>query len=257
MRTARLAARLRHYDWAAAVIELMIVVVGILIALQVSNWNQRRLNHARADSYYRRIHTELLTDRQNIDVTLAYWKKVSAYGREAIAYGETGKLVAGSNWKTVLAYYQAGQVQPFELADTTFTEMRSAGDLDLIADENLRKELASYYRLTGTGITAMILHHDPVYRKQIRGLTPWHVQQYIWNHCFQEISNTREELLDCPSPISDQDAAAILATYRQSPTLLDNLRTWMSTLRVSVIVLISTRRDAVELAAEVNAARKR
>lgn len=256
MRTARLAARFRHYDWTAAFIELMIIIVGILIALQVSDWNQDRLDHARAQGYYRRIHADLLTDLQNIGTTLTYWNKVSTYGSEAIANGETGKLVDGSNWKTVLAYYQAGQVQPFELADTTFTEMRSAGDLDLIADENLRKQLANYYRLSGAGITAMILRHDPVYRKQIRGLTPWHVQQYIWNHCFQEISNTRQELLDCPSPISDQDAAAILATYRSSPSLLDNLRTWMSTLRVSKIVLTSTRKSTAQLTAEVEAKRK-
>lgn len=256
MRITRLAVRLRNYDWAAAFIELAIVVVGILIALQVSNWNQRRLDHARAEGYYRRIHADLLADRFNIGTTLTYWNKVSAYGGEAIAYGETGKLVDGSNWKTVLAWYQASQIQPFELEDTTFTEMRSAGDLNLIADENLRKQLADYYRLSGTGITAMILHHDPVYRKQIRGLTPWHVQQYIWNHCFHEISNTRQELLDCPSPISEQDAAAILATYRQSPTLLANLRTWMSTLRVSKIVLNDTRKSAIQLATEVKAAQK-
>ncbi len=39
MRAARLATRLRDYDWAAAFIELLIVVVGILIGLRVSNWN--------------------------------------------------------------------------------------------------------------------------------------------------------------------------------------------------------------------------
>ena len=38
----RLAARIRRYDWFAAAIELMIVVAGILIALQVSNWNEAR-----------------------------------------------------------------------------------------------------------------------------------------------------------------------------------------------------------------------
>jgi hypothetical protein len=54
MRAMNLASRLRAYDWIAAVIELVIVVVGILIALQVSNWNQDRVEHARADSYYRR-----------------------------------------------------------------------------------------------------------------------------------------------------------------------------------------------------------
>ncbi len=244
------------HDWTAAFIELSIVVVGILLALQVSTWNQDRLDRARADNYYRRIHEDLAADRVGIDQTLAYWKKVSAYGRAAIAYGETGQRVDGSNWKTLLAYYQASQLMPFELEDTTFVEMRDTGDLALIADETLRKRLATYYRLTGRGVTASILHHDPVYRMQIRGLTPWRVQHYIWDSCFRQLSGA-QELIDCPSPISEEDAAAVIETYRHSDTLLQNLRFWMSTLRVSQIVLDTARQDAIGLASDVHAARSR
>jgi len=49
MRPARLALRLRDHDWTAAIIELVIVIAGILIALQVSNWNQDRIERARGD----------------------------------------------------------------------------------------------------------------------------------------------------------------------------------------------------------------
>jgi hypothetical protein len=249
----KLAARLRSYDWTAAFIELVIVVVGILIALQVSNWNQSRLDHARADNYYRRLHAELLADRHNIDSTLKFWNKVSDYGRAAIAYGETGQRVDASNWKTVLAYYQSSQLMPFELESSTYSEMRDSDGLGLIADEGLRKRLADYYRLTGPGITANILHHDPVYRMQVRGLTPWSVQQYIWDKCYRALGGANQELIDCPSPISEQEAAAVLDSYRQSESLLQNLRFWMSTLRVGVIVLDSTRKDTNSLETEIQA----
>jgi hypothetical protein len=109
---SRLGTRLRTYDWTAAPIELVIVVAGILIALEVSNWNQNRQDLARADGYYRRIHADLSTDGKSFGTTLAYWGTVSSYGRAAIAYGENGQLVGGSAWKTVLAYYQASQTLP-------------------------------------------------------------------------------------------------------------------------------------------------
>ncbi|MEO8460682.1 MAG: hypothetical protein ABI451_09145 [Dokdonella sp.] len=259
MTTMKLAARLRDYDWTAAFIELLIVVVGILIALQVSNWNESRIDHARADSYYRRLHAELMGDEHNIDNALVFWKKVSAYGHAAIAYGESGQRVDGSNWKTVLAWYQASQLMPFELEDTTFAEMRDGGGLALIDDEALRKQLGDYYRLSGTGITANILRHDPAYRMQIRGLTPWHVQQTIWDKCFRQSGGgnaANQELIDCPAPISEDEAATILDAYRRADTLLPNLRSWMSTLRVSSIVLQGTRSDTDSLAAKVQAARK-
>ncbi len=260
MRAMKLATRLREYDWTAAAIELVIVVVGILIALQVSTWNQNRLDRARADAYLRRLHAELVTDQHNIDNTLLFWKKVSGYGQAAIANAETGQRVDGSNWKTVLAWYQASQLMPFELQDTTYTEMRDGDGLGLIDDEGLRKQLADYYRLSGTGITANILRHDPVYRIQIRGLTPWRVQQYIWNKCFRIAAGgnaANQELIDCPAPVSEDEAAAILDSYRHSNTLLQDLRSWMSTLSVSTMVLDSTRSETDKLAAEVQAARAR
>ena len=202
------------------------------------------LDRARADGYYRRIQAELTADRISVEVTLKFWKTVSAYGSAATGFGESGQRVDGSNWKTVLAYYQASQIMPFQLEDTTFMEMRDSGDLALIADEKLRKRLADYYRLTGAGITASILRHDPVYRMQIRGLTPWRVQQYIWTQCFRQLGGTNQELIDCPSPISDAEAAAVLDSYRRSDTLLQNLRSWMSTQSISAIVLDEARIDA-------------
>ena len=39
----RLIEHLRHEQWAAIAIELVIVVLGVFIGMQVSNWNQQRL----------------------------------------------------------------------------------------------------------------------------------------------------------------------------------------------------------------------
>ncbi|HEX5960845.1 MAG TPA: hypothetical protein VFY97_06320 [Rhodanobacteraceae bacterium] len=256
MNVSKVGMRLRTYDWTAAFIELVIVVVGILIALEVNNWNQDRQDQARADGYYRRIHADLSTDGKSFGTTLAYWGRVSAYGRGAIAYGESGQLVDGSAWKTVLAYYQASQTLPFVPSDASFTEMRSAGELGLIADERLRGRLEDYYSMSGIGGESIIRQQDPAYRKQVRGLTPWSVQQYIWDRCYRERSYADQGFVVCPSPISEPEALAILSTFKAAPSLLDNLRTWMSTLRISQIVLDNNRREAQRLAAEVERARR-
>lgn len=255
MALARLATRLRAHDWTAAAIELVIVVAGILIALQVSNWNDARHDRARADTYYRRLHEGLVADRASMDHTLAFWRQVAAYGRAAMANAETGARVDDSNWKTVLAWYQASQLMPFELEDTAFTEMRGTGDLRLIRDEGLRSRLSDYYRLTSTGMRANILRHEPLYRQQIRGLTPWSVQQYIWEKCFGQLQGTRQKLIDCPAPIDEDAAGALLAVYRGNTELLQNLRFWQSALKVSEIVIADSRRNVEPLAAEVEAAR--
>lgn len=255
MAAKRLVTRLREHDWLAALIELVIVVVGILIALQVSNWNQDREDRARADRYYARLHADLALDDSAIAAAQTFWAQVMRYGEAAMAYSEHGVRVDDSNWKTLLAYYQASQLYPFELADTTFVEMRASGELTLIADENLRKRLSDYYRNTGTGIRGEILRHNPVYRMQIRGLTPWSVQQYIWSHCFEQGEGARQALVGCASPLSEEASAAILAAYRNDTTLLPNLRAWMSMVNISSIIVTSIHAETNKLSADVSAAR--
>ena len=248
MPATKLTRRLRDHDWLAALIELAIVVGGILLALQVSNWNQERQDRDRGARYAERLGAELVSDTISMDEATHFWQQVSAYGQSAMAYSERGTLADAEPWKTVLAYYQAGQLFPFELEDTTFLEMRDSASLALIADESLRKRIADYYRMNGAGLRGDIMHHRPEYRQQIRGLTPWTIQEYIWSHCFRQGVGVSQELLDCPTPISESEATALLETYRSSDTLLPNLRIWMSTVRVSQIIIEGMRRDASKLA---------
>ena len=90
--------------------------------------------------------------------------------------------------------------------------MSETGDLSTIDTPAPDELLAdSLVRLTATGtIRANILRHDPVYREQIRGVTPWAVQQYIWEHCFRQLGGIRQELIDCPAPISEAASADLL-----------------------------------------------
>jgi hypothetical protein len=253
MQAARLVQRLREHDWMAAVIELVIVIAGILIALQVSNWNQDRIERARGDVYLRRIHADLQSDLANLASTRRFWHQVAAYQSAALAHHARGELVQGSQWKTLLAYYQASQIRPFELEDTSFAEMRDAGDLGLIRDERLRVGLAKYYRLGGAGIQGQILRHDPVYRVQVRGLVPTEVQAYIWTHCYQ-LEGIDQRLIDCGPPIPESEAAAILATLRESNSLLQNLRYWATWLRVSTFVIEDAGKSARALDAQMTTA---
>jgi hypothetical protein len=248
MSGTKLVKRLREHDWLAALIELVIVAVGILLALQVSNWNQNREDRNRGERYAQRLHAELVSDGVTMEEAMRFWQQVSDYGNAAMDHSEHGTLVDGSSWKTVLAYFQASQLFPFELEDTTFLEMRDSGELALIVDESLRKRIADYYHMSGSGLRADLLRHRPEYRQQIRGLTPWPVQEYIWTHCFRQGAGVSQTLLDCASPITEPEAATILDGYHKADTLLPNLRVWMSTLRVSEIVVTGMRGDALALA---------
>jgi hypothetical protein len=247
MALVKLGRRLREHDWFAACIEVLIVIAGILVALQVSKWNQDRQDRKLARDYEQRLHEELQSDLTNIAQTRAFWQKVADYQVVASHHSETGELAEGSAWKTLLAYYQSSQLRPFELEDTTFTELRFAGELRLLSDGQLSKGLADYYRYTGGGMTGEILRHAPVYRMQVRGMTPYSVQEYIWNKCWRQRIGADQELIDCPSPIPEAEAAAIIDNYRSEETLLQNLRFWRTQMHVSVQIINTVERQARDL----------
>jgi hypothetical protein len=131
--------------------------------------------------------------------------------------------------------------------------MRDTGGLALIGDESLRKRIADYYRMGGAGLRANILYHRPEYRQEIRGLTPWRVQDYIWSHCFHQSKGPSQELLDCATPLSDDEAQRLLDGYRASPTLLPRLREWMSVMNISAIVVQGMQGDSQALAGALKA----
>ena len=55
----RVLAQLRRHDWFAVVIELVVVVVGVFIGLQASNWNEDRQTNARAAVFTERLRADL------------------------------------------------------------------------------------------------------------------------------------------------------------------------------------------------------
>lgn len=248
----RIARRLRDHDWIAALIDLLIVVAGILIALQVNNWNQARLDARRERAYLERILADLQTDLRVNQDRERFMTRVGRYGEQALAHADTGATVDGSAWKTVLAYYQAGQFYAYSRESNAFAEMRDAGDLGLIGDPRLRSQLAFYHESSANRMADIMLNNlIPQYRQDIRSVTPMRVQNYIWSRCFRILPGRDQRLIDCAPPVGEAEASGILASYAQIPELARELRFWLSTQRVAALNAPNDRRDALQLKARL------
>ncbi len=222
----RLAQNLKEQNWTAIAIEFVLLVAGVFLGIQVANWNGQRADNARAQAYLVRIQRDFNTDLQTIQHREIYWGKVATYGKQSIRYAETGELVDGSAWKTVLAFYQASQIYQWYTVDATYQEMRSGGDLSLIRDQTLRDAMSRHYARTASA--AYLYAPQPEYRKIVRGLTPQVVADHIWATCVQSPKLDQQYLLDCDSPISEAEAQAVLDSYLRDPRLLPELRFWVA-----------------------------
>ncbi|MDX1460148.1 MAG: hypothetical protein R3348_03755 [Xanthomonadales bacterium] len=56
----RLAESIRRQDWSVVAIEILIVVVGIFLGLQVDDWNQYRRDRADEAKFVAELHDELM-----------------------------------------------------------------------------------------------------------------------------------------------------------------------------------------------------
>ena len=253
-----LLRRIKHHianeNWFAVFVDFFIVVVGVYVGIEVSNWNEARQEDLRAQQYLERIRGDLSKDLELAAYRARFWTDVLEYGDKALRYAEHGELAPGSSWQTVLAFYQASQIWAYTSIDMTYQELKSAGELRLIDDDALRAELGAYY-ITGVGLeTNHLFNILPEYRETVRGLTPWHVQTYIWANCHRS-STLSQELVDCESPIDAGEADAILAIYLADERLVRELRFWMANLSVAKGVLESNRLRVERLIALVDASR--
>lgn len=232
----RAAMALKAQNWATILIEFVLLVGGVFLGIQAANWNERRAEDLKAQAYLARIHVNLQADLESIQRRESLWRQVLAYGNGAIRYAETGELVEGSAWKTVLAFYQASQLWQWVTSDSTYQEMRSGGELGLIRDQGLRDRLSQYYLENGSG-TAYLFMLQPEYRKIVRGLTPSVVADHIWANCWRQPRPSEQYLLDCASPVSEAQAQAVLDGYLEHPDLLPELRFWIANQGVALNVI--------------------
>ncbi len=254
LRTA--VSRLRQHDWTTVAIEVLIVVAGVFIGLQVSDWNETRKDAARGNEYLLRLHDELLQDSESLTRISRFWTQVGSNGAAALAYAEDGVLNQGSGWKTLLAYYQASQVWPYRKPDVTFQEIRSTGSLLLIRNGELRAEVARHYSAGAGSQVTEVLGLIPRYREHVRGLVPWKIQQHIWTHCYGSVG-ADQVLKECDSPVSEAEALAVLDRMRRSPELTAELRFWMVNINNGLSLMRAIQAEATKLARDVLTERDR
>ena len=142
----RLSSALRRQEWTTVVIEFVLVISGVLIALQVDNWNSdRQLRGQQA-----LIQSKLRNDFELIDEALAlatanHAEIIEALHtlKRAIARGEA---LQEEDADIKLALNRGFQYWQVSYRSGTFIELLSSGRLDLIPDEGMRIALIRYDR---------------------------------------------------------------------------------------------------------------
>ncbi len=128
-----------------AIGEIILVVIGILIALQINNWNQQRLNNKKEQSFLLEIQENLKEDLVKIETTLKFNALKLKTIDSAFHYMSLmkDKKKYGRQFSKLLPILSNGV--SFQPTRVTFDGIISTGQIEIIRAPALRQILASYY----------------------------------------------------------------------------------------------------------------
>ncbi len=134
---------LRADSIRSAVRELLIIVVGILLALQVDTWNQARVDRRTAASYLERLENDLRSDSSR----LASLRDFSEFSLR-VANGVLTMTDATSPPDSLGLFIGAARgVEFFEPRVASYQDMVNTGQLGLIDSVELRDLLIQYHEV--------------------------------------------------------------------------------------------------------------
>lgn len=138
--------RLRHYLIYAAG-EIVLVVLGILIALQINNWNSARQDRAKELSYLGNIRSDLVADIADMDSYLAARKNRIAAAQRVLKHFDGAPITDASAFNSDgISIYSW---QRYYLGNNTYQEMVNSGNFALLSNSDIKHQLLDIEALYG------------------------------------------------------------------------------------------------------------
>ena len=193
----RIREHVAAHNWFAVAIDLAIVVLGVLIATQVSNWNEGRLEAEQSRSYRDRLVGELDFNARQYRHQISYYRQVRGHGLAALAILE-GRTTAPAR-DFLIAAYQFSQVDTGPPKSYIYDEMVSAGMVDRLGNDAIEEGASDYY-LT---IAANYEVHKALfpYRTIIREVMPYPMQAAIRTQCGDIFVYYRNRIIGVRLPV--------------------------------------------------------
>ena len=126
-----------------AVGEILLVVVGILIALQIDTWNNLRKEEQQALVYLENLRADFENHKKVITATYNELEKTKKCARYIDDY-ITGKVIILDTFELISSLNRAAFIINLKLQNSTWGEIISAGDLNLITNQLLKARVSHF-----------------------------------------------------------------------------------------------------------------
>jgi hypothetical protein len=211
-------------NWFAVAVDLIIVIVGVFIGIQVANWNDaqgdQRLGH-----YYT---VRLITDLEN---DLAVGKALLKYYDQVLeSVEEADRLLSVSNpdaQAVVVSAYRASEFNNNPTNSATWDQIVSSGHIGLLQSSSIERGLSEYYKYQGPLNAGNFRVLDSPYRLTVRSLIPLPIQLAIRESCsdiWDKLKNSTGLVSECVLDIDDSELRITAEVLLSSNAVRETLR---------------------------------
>jgi hypothetical protein len=220
----RFMQHIREQNWFAVGLDVIVVIVGIFLGLQV----QQQYEEGQLEQYEKELlgnlKNEIETNIRLFELSLDYLVAVKDSGERAYAFLESDKPCQENCWSLLVDFFIASQSSPAPTVNAVAEEMRRLG---LPRSKEIKKSIDEYY-IFSEGATTAAQNLRPKYREFIRELMTIKAMRVLWQHCYSIDKKGLETLkTDCKQQLSDTEIDVLLNKFRQSRELSGYLSYWI------------------------------
>ena len=134
-----------------AIGEIILVVIGILIALQINNWNEIRKNRYKENDLKIALLSDFKETKSRLQETIKRQQKVIDYSRQLIISYDTKQLMSIKDSLPQFTGFGFSSWWRAEPVTKTYQSMINTGNIDLLNDTNLKQKLAEFHAELDSG----------------------------------------------------------------------------------------------------------
>ncbi len=199
----RLAESLASQNWFTVLIEVLIVVVGIFIGLQVDDWNQARRDRLEERVYLEELLEDFETNRLALIRSTSSLEEIIT-AMTALLEQSTMDTPAWTVDELNDAFRNIHRMPTFIPVERAFANLTGAGDLKLIRNRELKNALAQYF--SATELVALVQNTHEL--ELVQTFQPYVIE----NMDFQAVIYQRVEDFPLPPAVEESRLLEVLGT---------------------------------------------
>lgn len=228
----RLIDNVNEQNWFVVLLDVSVVMVGIFLGMQVTDWNDERKDNDLQRIYNERLIIDFKNEKKGAQARINYFNGTKTHGYKALTYLNQSSSHRIPMKEVLVAFMMASGRWENSSKQNTYDELINSGRIHLIADFDLRDVINQYY--SDNTMRMIEFARMSSYFITIRSIIPPDIQKVILNNC-EKIEGVLQVTIyikqPCQLNLNNETVLATIKLIEKHPTLQSELNYLLSQIR--------------------------